>query len=51
MISSIKNLDTDFTLELELGNVCNFKCRICVPELSSTWVAENKKHHLFFDFR
>jgi len=28
-------------------NVCNFKCRICVPELSSAWAAENKKHHLF----
>ena len=28
-------------------NVCNFKCRICVPELSSAWIAENKKHHLF----
>ena len=31
MISSIKNLDTDFTLELELGNVCNFKCSYCFP--------------------
>ena len=28
-------------------NVCNFKCRICVPELSSAWAAENKKHQLF----
>ena len=34
-------------LRLSITDVCNFKCRICVPELSSTWVAENKKHHLF----
>jgi len=31
MISSIKNLDSDFIVELELGNVCNFKCSYCFP--------------------
>lgn len=28
---SIKNLDTDFVIEFELGNVCNFKCNYCFP--------------------
>ena len=31
MIHSIQNLDTDFTIEFELGNVCNFKCNYCFP--------------------
>lgn len=31
MIKSIKNLDKDFIVELELGNVCNFKCSYCFP--------------------
>jgi len=31
MIHSIRNLDTDFTIEFELGNVCNFKCNYCFP--------------------
>lgn len=31
MISSIKNLSTELSIELELGNVCNFKCSYCFP--------------------
>ena len=28
---SIKNRDTDFVIELDLGNVCNYKCNYCFP--------------------
>lgn len=28
---SIKNTDTDFVIELDLGNVCNYKCNYCFP--------------------
>ena len=34
-------------IHIRLNNVCNFKCRICNPRFSSTWVAENKKHRYF----
>ena len=28
---SIKNTETDFVIELDLGNVCNYKCNYCFP--------------------
>jgi len=28
---SIKNYDTDFVIELDLGNTCNYKCNYCFP--------------------
>lgn len=31
MIRSIRNIDPDFVVELDLGNVCNFKCSYCFP--------------------
>lgn len=30
------------TLDLKLSNLCNFKCRICTPFLSSQWIKEVK---------
>lgn len=35
------------SIHLRLSNVCNFKCRMCNPSFSSTWVQENKKHKWF----
>ena len=31
-------------LDLKLGNICNLKCRICSPQYSSKWIAEQKKY-------
>lgn len=42
---SIKNYDTDFVIELELGNTCNFKCSYCFPgsnEGTILWPDVNK---------
>lgn len=39
------------SLELNLGNICNIKCRTCSPTISTTWIKEwydiygNEKHH------
>lgn len=33
---------TPTTLDLKLSNLCNLKCRICTPFLSSQWVKEIK---------
>jgi MoaA/NifB/PqqE/SkfB family radical SAM enzyme len=30
------------TLDLKLSNLCNLKCRICTPFLSSQWIKETK---------
>ena len=46
-LATKEKLDRIEAVHLRSTNVCNFKCRICVPELSSAWAAENKKHHLF----
>lgn len=35
------------SVHIRLSNVCNFKCRMCNPDFSSTWVQENKKHKWF----
>ena len=29
---------------MKLGNICNLKCRICSPQYSSKWIAEQKKY-------
>jgi hypothetical protein len=31
-------------LEVDFGNVCNFRCTYCGPEFSSTWVEDLKRH-------
>ena len=36
-------------IHLRLNNVCNFKCRMCNPNFSSSWEIENKKHKYFKD--
>ncbi len=46
-LATDERLDRIEAVHIRSTNVCNFKCRICVPELSSAWTAENKKHHLF----
>ena len=33
---------TPSTLDFKLSNLCNFKCRICTPFLSSQWIKEAK---------
>ena len=42
-----EKLDKIESVHFRPTNVCNFKCRICGPDLSSTWQAENRKHKLF----
>lgn len=32
--------------DYRLSNLCNFKCRMCGPQLSSQWEAESRKHNL-----
>ena len=32
------------SVHIRLNNVCNFKCRMCNPSFSTTWMVENKKH-------
>ena len=33
-------------LDLKLGNICNLKCRICSPQYSSKWIAEQRKYDI-----
>ena len=33
-----------YSLDLKLGNACNFKCRICNPRFSSLFASEAHKH-------
>jgi len=42
-----EKLDKIEAIHVRSTNVCNFKCRICSPDLSSAWQAENKKHNLY----
>ena len=35
------------SIHIRYNNVCNFKCRMCNPKFSSTWIEENKKHKYF----
>ena len=32
-----------FFYDIQLGNLCNLKCRICSPELSSSWIPDYQK--------
>ena len=32
------------SFDYRLSNLCNFKCRMCGPPLSSTWEAEERKY-------
>jgi hypothetical protein len=32
-----------FFYDLQLGNLCNLKCRICGPDLSSSWLPDHQK--------
>ena len=32
-----------FFYDIQLGNLCNLKCRICGPELSSSWLPDHQK--------
>jgi organic radical activating enzyme len=46
--SVIKNLDWDANynpkfLEVNFGNVCNFKCGYCTPTVSNSWIDEIKE--------
>jgi MoaA/NifB/PqqE/SkfB family radical SAM enzyme len=34
-------------IHLRISNVCNYKCRMCNPNFSSTWEVENRKHNYF----
>ena len=39
----IENVENITSLDLKLGNLCNLSCRICSPELSSSWAVEDLK--------
>ena len=43
------NTRTIEKIHVRLNNVCNFKCRMCGPNFSTTWKAENRKHDFFID--
>lgn len=45
--SSYKNFEVIEKIHIRLNNVCNFKCRMCNPNFSTTWGIENKKHKFF----
>jgi uncharacterized Fe-S cluster-containing radical SAM superfamily protein len=47
-IKSPRNSGELHSIHIRLNNVCNFKCRMCNPSFSTTWLAENKKHNYFF---
>ena len=47
VLNKQEKLDKISAVHLRSTNICNFKCRICVPETSSAWMAENKKHKIF----
>jgi len=34
--------ETDFFLDVSLGNYCNLKCRMCTPENSTKWITDYK---------
>tara|TARA_B100000287_G_scaffold226346_1_gene213542 strand:+ start:489 stop:1610 length:1122 start_codon:yes stop_codon:yes gene_type:complete len=35
------------SIHIRYNNICNFKCRMCNPKFSSTWIQENKIHRYF----
>ena len=46
---TFNNKRTIEKIHIRLNNVCNFKCRMCGPNFSTTWKAENRKHDYFID--
>lgn len=36
-------------LDIRFSNLCNLKCRICAPHLSSSWYDDGKKLYPFFE--
>lgn len=40
--------DLPIALDLNLSNICNFKCMMCGPTFSNQLQAERKQHHLKF---
>jgi len=42
LLSQINTDNNEYFLDLNLGNVCNLKCRMCGPECSSLWHKEMK---------
>lgn len=42
LLSQINIDNNEYFLDLNLGNVCNLKCRMCGPECSSMWHKETK---------
>jgi hypothetical protein len=38
--------DLPVSYDYRISNLCNFKCRMCGEQLSSSWEAEKKKHNL-----
>ena len=45
--SNGKRRDGLYSMHIRFNNICNFKCRICNPKFSSTWLEENKKHNYY----
>lgn len=39
-VEQLGQLSSPLVLDFKLGNICNLKCRICEPFLSSTWQSE-----------
>ncbi len=35
------------SIHIRYNNICNFKCRMCNPKFSSSWLQENKIHGYF----
>ena len=35
------------SIHIRYNNICNFKCRMCNPKFSSSWLQENKAHGYF----
>lgn len=42
-IDNYNNLSQPAVLDISMDNLCNLKCRICGPQSSSQWVAEEAK--------
>ena len=40
---SLPDEHTPFFYDLQLGNLCNLKCRICRPTVSSSWIPDYVK--------
>jgi MoaA/NifB/PqqE/SkfB family radical SAM enzyme len=48
--AEVLNKDWKFTeIHLKLNSICNFKCRMCGPYCSSSWLREEKEHGVKMD--